>query len=586
MDEILQTERPDDLICGGSIFHRVPHEEELRTDFRENSPKHYQNLDQNILLTSLSQLQHQNNEVHGEYIPEINVSLSKDADAIELLEMLKNWKLEILLDHLLSQNITTTILKVIKRHHLEKVLKDFDLGTQILFEHYLEEWRNSIGIPLTAATSVSDFTQSYNISSGNQSPTQSVRSSSSSPSHFASHRSLSPVQGDLTSLSTILNETPKGIMLTEFYKKFNKFNEEQRTSLIACIAQYFEEKGKTMSLAVSYRIENEILERFPTEKLEYYRTTKRGKLYNKFSNLKASFKTAVSQHIIPKKKSRTSTKVHSERVFEPEAGADCLIRSLKYDNLSAEQFDTCWQACSQYRLNEIKNLQTTAEILNKWPYYKKPTGYRLIDMDFNVLYRTGDGLLNKWETYRDKLISFLACEGHVKDKSIKAVLEKLKDNDTLNPNGRDCAILWALHGYLVPTNKIVRKDSAGRNSTTKFTIKDSQESFIFMGHNPQETEDHLRHLKTRKQAIQPFILGIGEEISNISELYVYFDDIKYVFTNFLRAVDICLKIFFLFNLNFPPESVMFWNFIATKFYDIKSDVSYTKVHVLTQALSE
>lgn len=38
---------------------------------------------------------------------------------------------------------------VIKRHHIFSLFKHFDFGTKILFEHKLEEWRNSIGIPLT-----------------------------------------------------------------------------------------------------------------------------------------------------------------------------------------------------------------------------------------------------------------------------------------------------------------------------------------------------------------------------------------------------------------------------------------------------
>lgn len=34
------------------------------------------------------------------------------------------------------------------------------------------------------------------------------------------------------------------------------------------------------------------------------------------------------------------------------------------------------------------------------------------------------------------------------------------------------AVLWALHGYLVPTGKAIKKDVTGKKHTTKYTIQD------------------------------------------------------------------------------------------------------------------
>lgn len=47
-------------------------------------------------------------------------------------------------------------------------------------------------------------------------------------------------------------------------------------------------------------------------------------------------------------------------------------------------------------------------------------------MDFNVLFNTGNGLLNKWETCLNNLTSFLWQNSHVKDKSIRSYLQMLK----------------------------------------------------------------------------------------------------------------------------------------------------------------
>lgn len=47
-------------------------------------------------------------------------------------------------------------------------------------------------------------------------------------------------------------------------------------------------------------------------------------------------------------------------------------------------------------------------------------------MDFNILFDTGNGLLNKWDTCLNNLIMFLCKDTHVKDKSVKAYLQMLK----------------------------------------------------------------------------------------------------------------------------------------------------------------
>lgn len=120
--------------------------------------------------------------------------------------------------------------------------------------------------------------------------------------------------------------------------------------------------------------------------------------------------------------------------------------------------------------------------------------------------------------------------------------------------------------------------------TIKFTIKDSQDSFLYIGKCPQQLEDHLEFLTKQKQAIQPFILAVGDDIFSIKEIFVYFDGVRFLFPNFLRAVDICYKIFYVFNLDFPKKSEMFWSFIQTFFYKNKSEKSFPKVHILKEFL--
>lgn len=206
-------------------------------------------------------------------------------DREELKLLLQSWNQEELLDHLLSkytyifcihlsicfntnilfsgENVVIKILKIIKRHHIERLLKSFDLGTQILFENNLENWRNSLNLPLETPNT---FTLSAP-SSPSALSTESVPSTSGSSRFSPYKRSSTPDEISMITLSTILNETPKGNMLVEYYKKNEKFEDEQRLLLINTCAHFFEENNIKMSMATSYRLEKEILERFPTEKL-------------------------------------------------------------------------------------------------------------------------------------------------------------------------------------------------------------------------------------------------------------------------------------------------------------------------------
>ncbi|KAK4885027.1 hypothetical protein RN001_001298 [Aquatica leii] len=47
-------------------------------------------------------------------------------------------------------------------------------------------------------------------------------------------------------------------------------------------------------------------------------------------------------------------------------------------NETVTAFDTYWKACRQFRMAEIKTVDSTASILDKWPFYKTPSGFRLI----------------------------------------------------------------------------------------------------------------------------------------------------------------------------------------------------------------
>ncbi|XP_071629413.1 uncharacterized protein [Temnothorax longispinosus] len=126
--------------------------------------------------------------------------LENNRDREELRLLLRSWNQEELVDHLLRENVVIKILKIIKQHHIEKLLKSFDLGTQILFEDNLEKWRNSLNLPLETPN------MNFSNLSGPPSPALSTKSDvpSTSRSRFSPYRRSSTPSDEITDRRKII----------------------------------------------------------------------------------------------------------------------------------------------------------------------------------------------------------------------------------------------------------------------------------------------------------------------------------------------------------------------------------------------
>ncbi|XP_055914007.1 uncharacterized protein LOC129947469 [Eupeodes corollae] len=496
-------------------------------------------------------------------------------------QLLKSWNLEHLTEFLTSEKINIEILKIIKRRHINMLFKTQKIGDLVVFEQSLAEWRSSLSLFVDEEESESLHER------GNQKPL-SIASCNSSPT--TSKGIESPDPSDVfISLSDIMNENVKSKIITDYYERYSKLQDEHRSMLISMICNYFQENYYHMSLGTSYRLENEILKRFSGEKLEYYRVGRRGKIYAKACNDKRCFRSLLKRTLAPEPDGPDTPKVESTNPrkiqFSPEGDAEESIRSLKYDNLSAMEFDSCWQSCSQYRMKNIQEASSLESIFAKWPEYKYPTGYRLIDKDFAIVFGSRPGILSRWPEQATALKNFLLRGNHLKDKPIREMLQEIGDSD-MNKDTTAAKMMWCLHFFLIPTQKAVKKDNTGKKRVVKFTVHSSQQAFLFLAPSVQEMDNHLEFLKSKGENIQPFILGLGDNNFNtISNFYVYLDGVKFIFNSFLRAVDICFKAFHLFNLEYPLACSQFWSFIENHFYDMKSSKNTSsKMFVLSEEL--
>ncbi|XP_017474311.1 PREDICTED: uncharacterized protein LOC108364937 isoform X2 [Rhagoletis zephyria] len=246
-----------------------------------------------------------------------------------------------------------------------------------------------------------------------------------------------------------------------------------------------------------------ILSLFPNEKLNFYRTEKRGKLYTKYCYLKKSFKNRLFIIPVPEENTKADKITRDDHAEE-------IIQHLKYDNLTAEEFESCWQASANYRIHQIKEkFNSIQQVFVDWPEYKKPNGYRLIDLDFGTIFPNHDNFLVDWKQKVLKLFLHLKRSECLKDGATKIIISSMSEGD-LEKDETSFAFktFWCLHGYLYPTGHVMKKDNTGKRCTIRFTIKDSQESYAFVGQSLQNLDDYIDFLSQRKENIQPFILSI------------------------------------------------------------------------------
>lgn len=143
-----------------------------------------------------------------------------------------------------------------------------------------------------------------------------------------------------------------------------------------------------------------------------------------------------------------------------------------------------------------------------------------------------------------------------------------------------------IHGILIPTSKKSTKKSNGKKNMIKYSITDSQSTFIYVCHTAAGVDEHIQNLISTNENIQPFIIIIASDILYPQEILVYVDGIKYKFFNILNAIDICFKIFHLFNIKYPIQCESVWQFIQCYFYEIKSkSYTYPSVSILCNEIS-
>ncbi|XP_050535219.1 uncharacterized protein LOC126902218 isoform X3 [Daktulosphaira vitifoliae] len=486
--------------------------------------------DDQFILHELSNMEHECNtneklferQEHESINNEITSLKSNEVENFKLDEeninkvklILEGWNLGHLLNALISECIDVDALSHMKSKHIDKLLSNYSLGTQIKLENHLITRQNTLNVTKNK----------HNVSK------QLITTAN---------------KNDLikfVDIHSILTKSTEGLLVLDYYKEHNELNDSIRGKLVDIIIHYLFSNDFTMSVKLAESIADQINFLFPSEIKDIYfmrsfkNSTPRGKLYTKFYNNMRSLKTSG---LIEKNNKNINLNNFSTDNFiiEPEEeDIRDIIDIIKYDHLNIPftKLQEYWGATVNFRLKKIREAKETNEIINEWASYRLPLGYKLVDIDFKQLIKYNSMMVDSFDDSYQDIMNII--EKHNKDRDSKILVEQLSQRSDICQSGKNTAFFYLLSSLFVPTSRKVTRDENGKKNIIKYSIKDSQNSLISFHETVDQAEAYIALLQSRNQPIQPFILIIGT-ILKPRDILLYFDAIK-IPTSIMRCLDI------------------------------------------------
>lgn len=156
-------------------------------------------------------------------------------------------------------------------------------------------------------------------------------------------------------------------------------------------------------------------------------------------------------------------------------------------------------------------------------------------------------------------------------------------------DSEDVIVTLLLNSVILPTARFKDKFT---KTMRKASILDAQESFALHIISINNLEKEIHDIRNKYYNIgitlQPLIIVVGGNLTNITQFYVYFDKILYEFKSFLECLDCCFKLFQVLNLKYPTACIGVWNLIQKYFYEIetKYDIKSPSLSLLLKFLKD
>ncbi|XP_055609064.1 uncharacterized protein LOC129756106 isoform X2 [Uranotaenia lowii] len=392
-----------------------------------------------------------------------------------------------------------------------------------------------------------------------------------------------PLPRSKFSATYFINKSDKAKQVIDAYRKTKYLPKDHKKIITHIVVDEFKDKfGKLTRQELADR-SLELYKIFPTEpKYTWFRPTfevkadgtkrhigkyAKGTLYDRNVNYKPIATQNRRLNIIKP----VEPVVICRRVFTPaikEAYKETKLW-FRHHEEDWEQLKTRWISSSDIRTYEILNKpeRTIEDILYEYPILRNPQAYGLIQIDFQFRFPNKEELLfQTWPGIIKKLYSVFEVD--VLDNGGKSLL-KILEKETISDDSRDC-IIFTLLTYLLPSPMVCLKKGLKR---WRPTFAETREAYLMFLTDLSEVEGYIERLSTRYQQRnlqpKPLLIAVGPSISCCLKFLVYFQETYYEFRTFLKALDICYKLFKTYGLNFPEEASGPWNFLDHCIYDFE-----------------
>ncbi|KAG5685096.1 hypothetical protein PVAND_014297 [Polypedilum vanderplanki] len=491
-------------------------------------------------------LQNDNIELDSNVVNENVYYNNKDESKVK--EHLVEMGFECLVPLFINEYIDLEVFYNLNASLIQSILKNFPVGFTYKFEKAYTHWRSN-NDDLIAMSSVISSNENVDIS-------------------------LKFMKGCILN---ILNSDEESKRFLEALDVSNPFTKNERKELMKHIIAYFYRKKITLRKDQIKKLADCIEKDFPHEKSSSYFNpdTGNGKLYHKFHN---ELKSMKREKLMPSS-SLKRKRIEEKEVANSNLFSESELKSDKFVQQSAANLDFVllkqhWIISSKVRNYHFRNEKNKASLFDNYKTLLRPDGHILISLDFGVLYPDHLDFINEWKLNFIKFEKILRRDG--------------KDDisyDKFSQNQRVAFLMYALHCYLYsPGMKFVN------GSRIRPTRQDTFEFFLLLctTENAMEEEHQiwLNKIKSRNLTQQAIIIGYGTSFENIQDKFcVCIENTKYIFNSLILAIECLLKVYYVFDIEFPIINSQCYIFLSKKFLGLKSNMKTVKGSKVNELLN-
>lgn len=150
-------------------------------------------------------------------------------------------------------------------------------------------------------------------------------------------------------------------------------------------------------------------------------------------------------------------------------------------------------------------------------------------------------------------------------------------------DGRSLIIVWLL-SHLLPSPLL----ACPGKKRWKPSILESRDSVAVLIKDLSELQGTLAKLLNswREHGVPstPFIVVHGEDLKHPSGFTVWNNVVSYKLPSFVKALDICVKLYKSYSLDFPRQSASVWHLLACYLYDFTLPDEQANIAALITAI--